>query len=51
MKLLIIEDDNSLREIMQRALVAEGYVVETASTFFEARTKLPAMSMIVSCST
>ena len=28
MKLLIIEDDNSLREIMQRALTTEGYVVE-----------------------
>ena len=40
MKLLIIEDDSSLREIMQRALVAEGYVVETASTFFEAEDKI-----------
>ena len=40
MKLLIIEDDNSLREIMQRALTAEGYVVETASTFFEAEDKI-----------
>jgi DNA-binding response OmpR family regulator len=40
MKLLIIEDDNSLREIMQRALLAEGYVVETASTFFEACDKI-----------
>ncbi len=40
MKLLIIEDDNSLREIMQRALVGEGYVVETASTFFEAEDKV-----------
>ncbi len=40
MKLLIIEDDNSLREIMQRALLAEGYVVETASTYFEAQDKI-----------
>ena len=40
MKLLIIEDDNSLREIMQRALTAEGYVVETASTFFKAEDKI-----------
>ena len=40
MKLLIIEDDNSLREIMQRALTTEGYVVETASTFFEAEDKI-----------
>ena len=36
MKLLIIEDDASLREIMQRALLAEGYVVETAPTFLDA---------------
>ena len=40
MKLLIIEDDNSLREIMQRALTTEGYIVETASTFFEAEDKI-----------
>ena len=40
MKLLIIEDDSSLREIMHRALVAEGYVVEAASTFFEAESKI-----------
>lgn len=40
MKLLIIEDDNSLREIMQRALLSEGYIVETASTFFEAGDKV-----------
>lgn len=40
MKLLIIEDDGSLREIMQRALTAEGYVVETAATFFEAEDKI-----------
>ena len=40
MKLLIIEDDSSLREIMQRALLAEGYIVEAASTFFEAQDKI-----------
>ena len=40
MKLLIIEDDNSLREIMHRALTHEGYVVETASTFRDACDKL-----------
>ncbi len=40
MKLLIIEDDASLREIMCRALRDEGYVVETASTFFEAQDKI-----------
>lgn len=40
MKLLIIEDDHSLREIMQRALLAEGYVVETAKNCFEAEDKI-----------
>ena len=40
MKLLIIEDDVSLREVMCRALRSEGYVVETASTFFEAEDKI-----------
>lgn len=40
MKLLIIEDDASLREVMCRALRSEGYIVETASTFFEAEDKI-----------
>ena len=40
MKLLIIEDDASLSEIMTRALRAEGYVVETAATFFDAQDKI-----------
>lgn len=40
MKLLIVEDDASLREIMCRGLRAEGYVVETASNFFEAEDKI-----------
>lgn len=40
MKLLIIEDDASLREIMQRALIKEGYVVETAPTYFDACDKI-----------
>ena len=44
MKLLIIEDDNSLREIMLRALKGEGYIVETASTFFEAEDKIAGYS-------
>ena len=44
MKILIVEDDASLREIIHRALVAEGYVVETASTFFEADSKLAGYS-------
>ena len=33
MKILIIEDEPSLREIMQRALEQERYVVETATTY------------------
>lgn len=44
MKILIVEDDASLREIIHRALVAEGYVVETASSFFEADSKLAGYS-------
>ncbi|MBR5455439.1 MAG: response regulator transcription factor [Bacteroidaceae bacterium] len=44
MKLLIIEDDASLREIMQRALIKEGYVVETAPTYFDACDKIAGYS-------
>lgn len=44
MKLLIIEDDASLSEIMTRALRGEGYVVESAKTFFEADDKIAAYS-------
>ena len=44
MKILIIEDEPSLREIMQRALVQERYVVETASTYSEADAKIAAYS-------
>ncbi|MBR2300995.1 MAG: response regulator transcription factor [Bacteroidaceae bacterium] len=40
MKILIVEDDASLREVMCRALRSEGYVVETASNFFEAQDKI-----------
>lgn len=40
MKLLIIEDDASLQEIMCRGLRAEGYIVETASTYNEASDKI-----------
>ena len=44
MKLLIIEDDNSLREVMQRALTTEGYVVEVAPTFADACDKIAGYS-------
>ena len=44
MKILIVEDDKSLREIIQRALTAEGYVVESAATFFEGCDKIAGYS-------
>lgn len=44
MKILIIEDEPSLREIMSRALREEGYVVENASTFLEADSKVAGYS-------
>lgn len=44
MKLLIVEDDPSLRELMQRALTEEKYVVETASTFDEADARISGYS-------
>ena len=44
MKLLLIEDDASLREIMQRALKNEGYIVESAGTYFDACDKIAGYS-------
>lgn len=44
MKILIVEDDPSLREIMSRALKQEGYVVEMASTFAEADSRVAGYS-------
>lgn len=44
MKLLIVEDDASLSEIMSRALRAEGYVVETASNYLDAEDKIAGYS-------
>lgn len=39
MKILIIEDEAELREVLTRSLTAERYVVETAATYREARSK------------
>ena len=36
MKILLIEDEDALRELTVRALSKEGYVVEEASTYDEA---------------
>ncbi len=40
MKILIIEDEPSLRELMTRTLTSERHIVETAATFSEAEMKL-----------
>ena len=39
MKILIIEDEAELREVLTRSLTVERYVVETAATYREARSK------------
>ena len=44
MKILIVEDEPSLREIMYRTLVQEHYVVETAATYAEADAKVAGYS-------
>ncbi len=40
MKVLVIEDEVSLAEIIDRALCREGYIVERACTFAQARSKI-----------
>lgn len=40
MKILIIEDEPSLREIIERELLNEGYIVESAADFLSAETKI-----------
>jgi len=40
MKILIVEDEPSLRELIERAMRSEGYRVETAEDFISAETKL-----------
>lgn len=44
MKILIIEDEPSLREVMQRALEKERYVVETTATYAEADARIAGYS-------
>ena len=44
MKILIVEDEPTLSEIMSRALKQEGYVVETAATYAEADMKVAGYS-------
>ena len=39
MKILIVEDNDDLREVITRSLEKERYVAETAATNAEARTK------------
>lgn len=40
MKVLVVEDEDSLREVIVRSLEKERYVVESASTFREASLKI-----------
>lgn len=40
MKILVIEDDSSLREIIERTFKNENYIVETAQSFSSAYSKL-----------
>ena len=44
MKILVIEDERSLQELIARALLKEQYVVEVASTYGEAWEKLSLFS-------
>ncbi len=40
MKILVVEDDHSLRELIQRFAEKERYIVETASSYHEALRKI-----------
>ena len=44
MKILIIEDDSSLREIITRGLLDEGYIVESAANYSDANDKIAGYS-------
>ena len=46
MKILIVEDDADLREITERSLLKERYLVETADTYKAARQKALVLSLI-----
>lgn len=48
MKILIVEDEPSLRELIQCSLEKERYVVETASDLILLYAKLKTTTMIVS---
>ena len=39
-RILIVEDDKSIRETLREALVAEGYAVEVCKTGDEAQTRI-----------
>lgn len=51
MKILIIEDDASLREIMQHSLEKERHIVEVAPNFQTALQKSKTIITTVFCST
>ena len=40
MKILVVEDENALREVIVRSLEKERYVVESATSFREASLKI-----------
>lgn len=40
MKILVVEDENALREVIVRSLEKERYVIESASSFREASLKI-----------
>ena len=50
MKILVVEDDSSLREVIARALNEENYVVETAADYASADDKIAGYSYDAFCS-
>ena len=51
MKILIVEDEPSLRELIQQSLEKERYVTEVATDFEAVLEKTRCMITIASCST